>query len=88
MWEDDPVEQRRWMRKKAEKERKRGEKEAKKRVGKKEVDGSTSGSDGTESRRLVKKEKWGEHRTTERRKEDDLIVCDNAASGARVVSPH
>ena len=93
MWEDDPVEQRRWMRKKAERERKRREKEAKKKqkslsTGKCGDDCSTSGSDGSESKRLAKKEKWGEHRTTERRKEETSIDCSGGACGARVVSPH
>lgn len=56
MWEDDPDEQRKWRKKKAEKEQKKNEKKEKKRA--KE-----------EARHQSKKEKWGEHRTTERRRE-------------------
>lgn len=88
MWEDDPVEQRRWMRKKAEKERKRREKEAKKRLSRGKCDDSGSDSDRSEQKRHAKKEKWGEHRTSERRKEETLIDCSGDVCGSRVVSPH
>mmetsp|Transcript_11297 Transcript_11297/g.24094 ORF Transcript_11297/g.24094 Transcript_11297/m.24094 type:complete len:608 (-) Transcript_11297:276-2099(-) len=67
MWEDDPVEQGKWRRKKAEKERKREEKREKK-MKKKEKQQQ-------QQKHPSKKEKWGEHRTTERRrtmeKDDD-----------------
>mmetsp|Transcript_22220 Transcript_22220/g.46473 ORF Transcript_22220/g.46473 Transcript_22220/m.46473 type:complete len:554 (+) Transcript_22220:602-2263(+) len=57
MWEDDPVEQGKWRRKKAEKERKKKEK----RERKKEEESKAK------KKQSSKKEKWGEHRTTERR---------------------
>ena len=65
MWEDDPVEQRKWRQKKAEKERKKAKKRAKEEKKK--------------SKNKSKKEMWGEHRTTERRKEgsdngDDVVM--------------
>mmetsp|Transcript_404 Transcript_404/g.730 ORF Transcript_404/g.730 Transcript_404/m.730 type:complete len:488 (+) Transcript_404:114-1577(+) len=54
MWQDDPEAQRRYRKKKADKERKKREKRERK-----------------EKERARKKEKWGDHRTTERRKETD-----------------
>ena len=54
MWEDDPEAQRRYRKKKADKEKKKREKTERK-----------------EKERARKKEKWGDHRTTERRKETD-----------------
>ena len=91
MWEDDPVAQKKWARKKAEKERKKREKMLKKQARGKKDDDSSSDSDksemdmdNSESKRLAKKEKWGEHRTTERRKDDMQIDSDCAT---RVVSP-
>ena len=83
MWEDDPVEQRKWMKKKAEKERKKKEKESKRQSREKEEDSSTE-----RKKRLSKKEKWGEHRTTDRRNETVSIDCNNDVVGSRVVSPH
>lgn len=94
MWEDDPVAKQKWMRKKVEKERKKREKLLKRQAHGKKDDDSSSGSDksmdidNSESKRLAKKEKWGEHRTTERKKDDMQLHCDNGTSGARVVSPH
>lgn len=89
MWEDDPDEQRRWMRKKSEKERKRREKELKKQNRSKKDDDS-SGSD-SERKRLSKKEKWGEHRTVERKTDNDIdmkVDCGDGPNVSRVVSPH
>lgn len=60
MWEDDPVEQRKWRKKKAEKERKKKEKRERK---KKDEEKKTK-----QQKQPSKKEKWGEHRTAERRK--------------------
>ncbi|KAL7529957.1 hypothetical protein ACHAWF_003183 [Thalassiosira exigua] len=62
MWEDDPEEQRRWRKKRAEKERRRREKKERKEK-KKERERSRE--------RKAKKEKWGEHRTAERRRDGD-----------------
>jgi histone arginine demethylase JMJD6 len=53
MWEDDPEAQRRYRKKKADKERKKREKRERKE----------------KEKAARKKEKWGDHRTTERRKE-------------------
>jgi len=79
------------MRKKAEKERKKREKELKKQHrSKKDDDSDSSGSD-SESKRLAKKEKWGEHRTSERKTDNDVYMkvdCGNDANVSRVVSPH
>ena len=61
MWEDDPVEQKKWRRKRAEKERKKKEKKERERESKKAKRNHSN----------KKKDKWGEHRTTERRKGDD-----------------
>ena len=61
MWEDDPVEQKKWRTKKAEKERKKKAKREKERVQEDEKKKKVA--------RQLKKEKWGEHRTTERKNE-------------------
>jgi len=61
MWEDDPVEQKKWRTKKAEKERKKKAKREKERVRDDEKKKKVA--------KQLKKEKWGEHRTTERKNE-------------------
>lgn len=96
MWEDDPVAKQKWLRKKAEKERKKREKMMKRQSqsSRKKADDDSSSSeksmdlDNSESKRLARKEKWGEHRTAERKKDDMQLDCENDAFGARVVSPH
>ena len=60
MWEDDPEEQRRWRKKRAEKERKKREKKERRKEKKRSEEQQSKPS---------KKEKWGDHRTTERQKE-------------------
>ena len=65
MWEDDPVEQKKWRKKKEEKERKKKAKQQReeKKKGKSKKSASS------------RKEKWGEHRTTERTRKDDQDVA-------------
>jgi len=78
MWEDDPTEQKKWRKKKEEKERKkkaRREKEKKKQEQREEKRGKSKASS--------KKEKWGEHRTTERTRKD----IDDQDVAMRDVSP-
>lgn len=79
MWEDDHEEQRRWMKKRAEKARRKREKEASRR-------GREGDGDGSESQRQSKKEKWGEHRTNEQRKQNDDDY-NSVSSGAHIISP-
>ncbi|KAL7479810.1 hypothetical protein ACHAW6_005530 [Cyclotella cf. meneghiniana] len=79
MWEDDHEEQRRWMKKRAEKARRKREKEASRR-------GREGDGDGSESKRQSKKEKWGEHRTNEQRKQNDDDY-NSVSSGAHIISP-
>lgn len=57
MWEDDPVEQGKWRKKKAQKERKKREKKDRKKR-----------KEEKKRQQQSRKEKWGEHRTAERRK--------------------
>ena len=84
MWEDDPVEQGKWRRKKAEKERKTKEKrERKKKKERREEEEKKKTV--SSSRQRSKKEKWGEHRTGERRKEGTMEDGDDVVM--REVSP-
>eukprot|EP00571_Detonula_confervacea_P015328 CAMPEP_0172301134 /NCGR_PEP_ID=MMETSP1058-20130122/3083_1 /TAXON_ID=83371 /ORGANISM="Detonula confervacea, Strain CCMP 353" /LENGTH=512 /DNA_ID=CAMNT_0013011149 /DNA_START=156 /DNA_END=1694 /DNA_ORIENTATION=+ len=62
MWEDDVAEQKKWRKKKAEKERKKSEKREKEKKKK-----------ASSRQQQSKKEKWGDHRTTERRKDGTVI---------------
>ena len=65
MWEDNPVEQKKWRKKKAEKERKKKAKQQREEK-KQEREEKKKGK----SKASSKKEKWGEHRTTERTRKD------------------
>jgi histone arginine demethylase JMJD6 len=73
MWEDDPEEQRRWKKKREERDRRRREREredGKVREEEKEEEDDDDDVEGEERRKkssTLKREKWGEHRTIERR---------------------
>ena len=54
MYEDNPIEQGKWRRKKAEKEHKKEEKRERKK----------NDESKAKKKQLSKKEKWGEHHTT------------------------
>ncbi|KAL3823176.1 hypothetical protein ACHAXA_010060 [Cyclostephanos tholiformis] len=75
MWEDDPEEQRRWRKKREERERRRKERERKngkvreEKEEEEEEDNEDDDDDEEERRKKSKskREKWGDHRTAERR---------------------
>ena len=70
MWEDDPEEQRRWRKKREERDRRRrerGREDGKVREEEDEDDDDVEGEERRKKSSALKRDKWGEHRTTERR---------------------
>ncbi len=66
MWEDDPEEQRRYRKKREEREERRREREKGKR-GEEEQEEKEEEEERWKKSSKSKREKWGEHRTTERK---------------------